>query len=322
MRTPRTADVPLPWERLLWSGRPLRPWAFVSGERYVLTDFRLARVFRPSIASRARVDELVLQDVAEVQRIESRLDRLLGVSTLVVHPRRRGAAPLVLAGVRHGASLAALLELLTGDPRAYQALLDGDAVRAAISWEPRPPPNEYRPALAGFLAMLVAMLGVAIGLHGKSSPVVYAADDAIAPNGIKRSHAEIVRFMETDVMPWARAALGRIVGGRERVSCETCHGANAAARGWQMPAVAALPQPDVRERGWEIYGGGMDAQMRNAIYGYLADSEKQTKAGYMREVVMPGMAQLLHRPAYDFTQSYDYNRSRRALGCYHCHRVE
>jgi len=36
---------------------------------------------------------------------------------------------------------------------------------------------------------------------------------------------------------------------------------------------------------------------------------------------MPGMAALLHRPAYDFTRSYEHNRSRNALGCYHCHRV-
>jgi len=41
----------------------------------------------------------------------------------------------------------------------------------------------------------------------------------------------------------------------------------------------------------------------------------------MREVVMPGMAQLLHRPPYDFSRSYDYNRSRFAFGCYHCHLV-
>ena len=62
------------------------------------------------------------------------------------------------------------------------------------------------------------------------------------------------------------------------------------ARGWRMPGVAALPQPDVKDRGWELYGGDMDAQMRNAIYGYLAEPEKQTKAAYMREVVLPGMA--------------------------------
>ena len=89
-----------------------------------------------------------------------------------------------------------------------------------------------------------------------------------------------------------------------------------------MPGVAALPQPDVKERGWERYSGGMDAQMRNAIYGYLAESDKQQKATYMREIVMPGMARLLHRAPYDFTRPYDYNRQRAAFGCYHCHKVK
>jgi len=309
----------LPWERLLWSGRPLRLRARLSGEHYFLTDFRLARVTR---RAPPHVDELILNDVGDIQRSESRLDRLLGTSTLIVHAKPRGVAPLVLTGIRHGTQLAALLELLSGDPRAQKTLWDSEAVRVALAWEPRPPVSEYRQAFAGFLAILVVMFAVVIGLHGKVAPVAYAADDAIAPNGVKRSRGEIVRFMEMDVMPWARAALGRIAGGPDRVTCETCHGASAAARDWQMPAVAALPQPDVRERGWETYGGGMDAQMRNAIYGYLADSEKQTKAAYMREVVMPGMAQLLRRPAYDFTRAYDYNRSHHALGCYHCHHVE
>ena len=77
----------------------------------------------------------------------------------------------------------------------------------------------------------------------------------------------------------------------------------------------------MRERGWERYGGTMDAQMRNAIYGYLADEDKQGKAAYMRGIVMPQMAALLGRPPYDFTRSYYYNRSRAALGCYHCHEV-
>lgn len=123
-------------------------------------------------------------------------------------------------------------------------------------------------------------------------------------------------------MPWARATLGRIKGGPERVSCETCHGSHPEARDWQMPAVAALPEPDVRDSGWEQYGGPMDAQLRNAIYGYRAESENQTRAGYMRETVMPGMARLLHRPPYDFTKPYDFNRSHLAFGCYHCHMVK
>ncbi|HEV2985387.1 MAG TPA: hypothetical protein VGX46_13425, partial [Vicinamibacterales bacterium] len=99
------------------------------------------------------------------------------------------------------------------------------------------------------------------------------------------------------------------------------HGERAAARGWRMPAVAALPQPDVRERGLETQTN-IDAQIRNAIYGYLAESDNQAKAGYMREVIVPGMSRILRRPSYDFTQSYEYNRSRRALGCYHCHQVQ
>ena len=62
--------------------------------------------------------------------------------------------------------------------------------------------------------------------------------------------------------------------------------------------------------------------MRNAVYGYLAEEDKQSIAAYMRQVVMPGMAKLMHRPAYDFAQSYGYNRARVAVGCYHCHLVE
>ena len=42
----------------------------------------------------------------------------------------------------------------------------------------------------------------------------------------------------------------------------------------------------------------------------------------MRSSVMPEMARLLGRPAYDFTQSYQDNRVRAAVGCYHCHQVE
>ena len=307
--------VPLPWERLLWSGRPARPLRLLARERYVLTDFRLVR-----IAGRA-AHELALSDIGDVHRDESRVDRLLGTSTLVVHARRSSAAPpIVLSGVRQGSHLAALLELLSGDPHAR---LDDRAVRAALEWTPRPPGGDLREALGGLVAVFAAIAAVVIGLHGKAAgPVTHSGEDPIAPNGVKRRHAEIVAFMERDVMPWARETLGRIKGGPDRINCDTCHGRGAERRDWQMPSVAALPQPDVKERGWEVYSASMDAQMRNAIYGYGADSEKQDKAAFMREVVVPGMAGLLRRPAYDFTKSYDYNRSHDALGCYHCHRVK
>jgi hypothetical protein len=307
-----TPQVLLPWERLLWSSRPWRLSRRLSGERYLLTDFRLLHI------TRAVSSELALDDVGEIHRTESRADRLLGTSTITVHPAAHGA-PLTLAAVRRGAQLAALLELLAGDPRAPR---EAEAVRSALAWEPSQPSLDLRGALAGFIGVLIAIVAVAAGLHRTTVAVTYAADDALAPNGEKRSQADIITFMEAEVMPWARVTLGRLKGGADRVTCDTCHGTRPAARDWRMPAVAALPQPDVRDRGWELYKTNIDAQMRNAIYGYLAESDNQAKAAYMREFVVPGMSHLLHRPAYDFTQSYEYNRSRRALGCYHCHQVQ
>ena len=123
-------------------------------------------------------------------------------------------------------------------------------------------------------------------------------------------------------MPWARAALAPIVGGADRVTCETCHGARrphaALAHAGGRRAADAGRQRCAAGKG----SGGMDAQMRNAIYGYIAESDKQAKAAYMREVVMPGMARCSTVRPYDFTRPYDYNRSRLAFGCYHCHQVK
>jgi len=262
-------------------------------------------------------DEIALDDITDVRRTETRLDRALGTSTLAVSSRRR--SPLLLSSVRRGQQLAALLELLAGDPRAPR---DVETTRTALAWNPRSPAIDLRQALGSLVAVLIAIFAVVIGLHGKTAAVSYAPDDAIAPGGEKRSEADIIAFMERDVLPWARRTLGPIKGGAERITCGTCHGEPTDRRNWQMPAVSALPQPEVRDRGWETYTSTMDAQMRNAIYGYIAESDNQAKAAYMREVVVPGMARLLHRPAYDFTKSYEFNRSRRALGCYHCHRVK
>ena len=287
----------------------LRAW--LAGERYYLTDFRLVR------QSPCGADEIALQDIGDIGRAESNIDRLLGTSTVVVHARSADRPPFVVADVRRGAQLAAVLELLSTD-RTVAA--DRDAIRAALLWEPRAP-HAYREAIGAIAAVLVSMTAVGVGLHSRPGTVTYTPDDAIRPNGVKRGRAEIAGFMEREVMPWARATLGRVVGGRQHVTCQTCHGVDAEARNWAMPAVAALPEPVVKDRGFEVYSTRMDAQMRNAIYGYSAESEKSAKAAYMREIVMPGMAALLHRPAYDFTRSYEHNRSRNALGCYHCHRV-
>ena len=301
-------EVPLPWERrLCCGGASWLPW----GSRYVLTDFRLVLV------DGKRSDEIAIHDIGEVHRSQSWLDRVTGTSTLVVYRRGRGRPPFVLRRIRRGAQVAALLELLAGDPYAP---LDDQAVRAALTWEPQTA-GHGRYAIAGLAAALMAVFGAAIGLGGSSTSIAYPSDDAIYPSGQKRDREDVVRFMETAVMPWARTTLAPVVGSADRVTCATCHGGSPQARDWRMPAVAVLPEPQFRQLGWEHYSLGMDAQLRNAIYGYLAESDKQTTAAYMREVVLPGMARLLHRPPYDFTKPYGYNRSRFAFGCYHCHRV-
>jgi cytochrome c553 len=308
-------NVPLPWERLLWSGRPGRPlWPPRRRVRYYLTDFRLVRVAGPAAA------EIVLPDIADVSCRVSPLDRLFRTWTIEV-AGRVGAfgeppPPLVLHGVRNGPHVAALIELVSGEPRAR---LDPAGLAALMAWRPPARPRSPREAIAAFILVAIAVFAVAIGLHGTSGAIAFPGDDAIYPGGVKRDRDAIMR---DEVMPWARGALGPVVHGVDRVRCETCHGRDAEAHEWRMPGVAALPQPEVTGLGWERYSGGMDAQMRNAIYGYLAESDKQATAAYMREVVMPGMARLLHRPPYDFTRAYDFNRQRAAFGCYHCHKVK
>ncbi len=303
-------DVPLlPWERLLWRGRALP----AGRGRYALTDVRLLA----NIARDTR-EELLLQDVGEIQRTETLFERVFGLSTIAVQARDARRAPILFRRIRRGAQLAAILELVAGEP---PGTLDAEAVRAALAWEPRTERHGIREAFIVLVAAFAAVFAVGVGLHGTAAGISYASDDAIYPNGEKRDHEAIVRFMETSVMPWAREALGPIKGGADKITCETCHSKAAGERAWRMPAVAALPLPDMAVRGWETYSTGMDAQTRNAIYGYVAEADNQTKAAYMREVVMPGMSRLLHRPAYDFTKPYEYNRTRAAFGCYHCHQV-
>ncbi|MGE3176173.1 MAG: PH domain-containing protein [Vicinamibacterales bacterium] len=302
-------EFPLPWERAIWSERSL----VSPSTRYGLSDFRLIR------AAGEDLDELAVYDIGDVRVARTPLHRILGTWTVTVHARAGRRPPIRISHVRRGPQLAAVLELLASDPLGT---VDPAALKAALDWKPREIRGPHRELVTGLVALVATLMFVVIGLQGQAPPPIrYAADDAIRPGGIKRDQADIEAFMEAVVLPWAKTALAPIVGGQENVTCETCHGDAAAARDYRMPAVAALPQPLFRELGWEQHSTLMDPQLRNAIYGYVAESDKQAKATYMREVVMPGMARLLHRPAYDFTRTYEFNRSRQAFGCYHCHRV-
>jgi hypothetical protein len=310
----------LAWERLLWAGRPgrLDPWRRLR-LRYYVTDCRVVVVTRTGAVAR----EILLDELAGVELRQSRAERLAGTSTVVLRARDPEEAPIELAHVREGPQLALVLQLGLSDRSGFdrESEFFAQALRSGA-------PKLLKPTLVGPMPLAMAASAAAAAAlvlfwqPGMASPVRYPAGDAIAPDGVKRDRAAIVAFMQSAVMPVARRVLGPIKGGPERVSCETCHGTDAQSTDWKMPAVRALPEPELRLAGLERYNRRLDPQIRNAIYGYLAEADKQTTAAYMRGVVMPAMAHVLGRPVYDFTKSYEYNRVRAAIGCYHCHQVE
>lgn len=301
---------------MLWISSPAFPVSMLRpATEYVLTDLRLIVRRHGQI-----VQELALDDVTAVRLTQSWHQRLGATSSVVVHQRRK-RRPLELSHIHQGPQLALVLQLLSTDRSGGD--VDREFVASALAPDA---PRLLRPHIGLLIAttLVFAVLFGVIGLarHDTLAPVAYAADDPIAPSGQRRPTAEIVTFMEQQVMPFARRVIGPLKGGAANVTCETCHGIDAAQRRYQMPGVRALPEPELRSAGMERLGFWLEPQIRNAVYGYLAEEGNQSTAGYMRGVVMPGMARLMHRPPYDFTKSYGYNRSHAAVGCYHCHRVQ
>jgi cytochrome c553 len=305
----------LEWERLIWSGRagPLVSGSR-QGERYIVTDFRVVVLSRSGRLRR----ELALQDVTGVRLTESLTQRIRGRSSIVLGSRRSSDDTLTLVDIRQGPQLALVLQLAMTESLRNE--LSEEFLSSALGKHARDPFGPNR-GLVLALAVLVLIVGVLIrqSLPDAHPPAIASMTGDAAVQPLDR--AAMMRLMEGDVMVFAKRTLGPLKGGPDHVTCATCHGKDGETRGWKMPAVRALPEPELRAAGLELYSSTVDAQIRNAIYGYLAEEDNQGKAAYMRGVVMPGMAKLLGRPAYDFTQSYDFNRSRGALGCYHCHEV-
>ena len=293
------SEFPLPFEQIRWRTR-----------RFALSDFRFV-----ALRGGAVVGEIAIHDIASIDVEPSLVERLTGCGTFIVRSARRGDREVRLPRVRAVRRQALKLDLLIGEARG---LPPSDAVAGlplSSLWS-LPVSLRLHVIFAGPVLVLLTLVVIGIGLSGHTVRVDYPDDDAVRPGGVRRPQADVLAFMEHEVMPWAREALAPVVG-RHRVTCETCHGTNPDARGWAMPAVRALPEPAVRA----MEAAGSDAQMRNALHGYLAEGDNQAVAAYMRGMVVPGMASLLRRPAYDFAQTYEYNRSRVAFGCYHCHQV-
>jgi hypothetical protein len=297
------------WERVLWTARP---WPRRAGALYVLTDLRF--VARDGSEEESfPLDEILELDV----RPPTLLERFIQRHSVILTRHPRAGRALILSHLSWRQILALVQQLvgreeveLTIDP----ALVE-EAVRSAA-------PVPIKSIVAAATAAL-ALAFVATQIKGAEPAIRYPTHDAIYPGGVKRDTADIMRFMERDVMPWARQTLGPIVGGPDRVTCVTCHGADGETRRWIMPGVSELPYPKVRAGSvGELYAWlSPDPQLRNAVYADLAQDDRQATAAYMRQVVMPGMARLLGRPAYDFASSYGTNREQFAFGCYHCHRV-
>jgi len=294
-----SSSFPLPWERVRWRSH-----------RLGVSDFRVVQLRRG-----IPVAEIALHDIASIHVVPSLIERITGVGTVVITSARAGdrSIRVRVAGARGTAlQLNLLLSDLWGVP-PDEGVMD---LSAFALWS-LPPTVRLQATLIAPALVLLTLVLIVIGLSGHEVRVSYGPDDPIRPNGVKRSRADIVAFMEDEVMPWARVALEPVVG-PGHVRCETCHGADAEERGWRMPAVRALPEPAVREL---ASAAGSDSQMRNALHGYVAQERNLAIAARMRGVVVPGMAALLRRPAYDFAKTYEYNRARDAFGCYHCHVV-
>jgi hypothetical protein len=279
--------------------------------RFGLSDFRFVALRRGGVTQ-----EVALHDISRIDVEPSFLERLTGIGTLIVRSARPGDRDVRIPRVRRAHRQALKLELLVAESRGLPPPDEVTRLPLSSFWS-MPVSRRMQAVAVGPVVLLLTVIGIGIGLSGHNVPVNYPADDAIRPGGVRRRQADIVAFMERDVLPWAREALAPVVG-RENVTCATCHGKHAEGVGWRMPAVQALPEPHVRAM---AEAAGSDAQVRNALHGYLAEGDNQAFAAYMRGVVMPGMAELLRRPAYDFGKSYEYNRSRAAFGCYHCHMV-
>jgi cytochrome c553 len=192
---------------------------------------------------------------------------------------------------------------------------------------PLPPAEERILPLFGVPVFLTALvIGVvwvweAHGNRPIAEPTYSAADPVRFPDGRKRPREEIVRFMRTEVLPFAKTYLAPVVGGADKVSCKTCHGNDPQARDFRMPAVAALPNTAIVGAMTRRSATETDVQLHNALVGELSDAGKAARAEYMRRVVLPKMAALLRRPTYDRLRTYEFNKERGAFGCYHCHEL-
>lgn len=297
-----------------------------SGYRYSMTALTLRRE-RSSFRKHER--ETAYLPLAAVERLEikrSAWQRALGVGDILLYAHSVPAPVMRLVNISEPETAA----------RRIQHQMSGASVKAVPSAAIHPPVSveqllaqderRVQRALSIAAAALILAAALAAALHTSSQREhavhpVYAENDPIYyPDGTRKPFLSVKAYMQARVMPFAKEALGPVVGD-ENVRCETCHGENPEARRYRMPAVSALPNSRRPGKSAQRSAASTDQQIHNAIVGHAHDFENALIAEQMRRVVLPGMAKLLNRPVYDRSKTYRFNKANVAFGCYHCHQL-
>lgn len=297
-----------------------------SGYRYSMTGSTLRRE-RSSFRKHDR--ETAYLPLAVIERLEikrSAWQRALGVGDILLYAHSVSSPVMRLINISEPELAARRIQhQMRGAP--------GAAVPSAAVCPPFPVEEllaqdgrRVQRALSIAAAALILAAALAAALHTSSQRAdeikpVYAENDPIYyPDGTRKPFLTIKTYMQARVMPFAKEALGPVVGD-ENVRCETCHGENPEKRRYRMPAVSALPNSRRPGKSAQRSASSTDLQIHNAIVGHAHDFENAPIAEQMRRVVLPGMAELLNRPVYDRSKTYQYNKANAAFGCYHCHQL-
>ena len=297
-----------------------------SGYRYSMTAVMLRRQRSPFRKHDRKTAYLPLAAIERLEIKRSAWQRALGVGDILLYAHSVSTPVMRLINISEP-DIAA---------RRIQHQMNGTPGKAVLSAAPPPPVSieqllaqderRVQRALSIAAAALILAAALAAALHIVSQrerevQPVYAENDPIYyPDGTRKPFLSIKAYMQASVMPFAKEALGPVVGD-ENVRCETCHGENPEARQYRMPAVSALPNSRRPGKAAQRSAASTDLQIHNAIVGHAHDFENAPIAEQMRRVVLPGMAKLLNRPVYDRSKTYQFNKANAAFGCYHCHQL-
>ncbi|WP_437878811.1 hypothetical protein [Sorangium sp. So ce513] len=182
--------------------------------------------------------------------------------------------------------------MITATPATNDATLD--AAQPA-----RPMPSRRRSSRGGTVLGRIsaaACLLLAAACGGEDG-----GDEAVAWKDM--SFEERVEFMTDIVMPRMTEVFAEYDAKYQNMTCETCHGGDAVARGYAMPTPQITPLPATPE--------GFLEWVVDPAY-----PEREPFSTFMYERVTPEMAAMLEIPRFDpETETGEFS-------CHYCHTLE